>query len=414
MVCPDRTIKEVGQKSASVLYQERKNCAALSTGLDARIMSNVSSSGGLSSCDSSATTIRLGNMGNTALTSAKLTFLVDGIAQKTMNWTGNLASYESTLLSGIKVGAAAGGVHTLKVQVSNPNGSTDVNDKNDTLSTTFTVNLAGNLPFSEGFETISGLPAATWKSDKTTANGSNWSIATNTGSSGTKSCMINNMANVAGNVSTLDHLNSYSFSSTSSPSITFKVAYQRKTTTNNDKLQLLTSSNCGATWIPRWTRTGSTLASVSATGTTPFVPAATEYTSYTVNLGGLVGTSGVLFRWIFTADATSPGNNLYIDDINILKEVGIEQLENQLSFTVAPNPTPTGRISIYFNSSEKHSITAEIMDITGKVIETLPTKAVSEGENSFTMGENNQLSQGIYMLRFCVDGQCISKKIVVE
>ena len=81
--------------------------------------------------------ITIKNNGSNNLTSLVINYDVDGGANQTQNWTGNLSTGSSVNvnLSGLSVSGS--GNHTFNVQVTNPSGQSDDNPSNDQSSTPF-------------------------------------------------------------------------------------------------------------------------------------------------------------------------------------------------------------------------------------------------------------------------------------
>ena len=80
--------------------------------------------------------IRVQNYGTVTLTSATISYDVDGGAPSTYNWTGNLA-YGEFVDFDLPVINAGGGTHTFNVSISAPNGGADLRACNDTDSVDF-------------------------------------------------------------------------------------------------------------------------------------------------------------------------------------------------------------------------------------------------------------------------------------
>ncbi len=79
--------------------------------------------------------VTLTNNGTSTLTSATLNFSINGIIQSPYNWTGSLATGQS--VGNINIGSVdfvVDSAFTLQVWSSNPNGTTDQNTSNDTLT----------------------------------------------------------------------------------------------------------------------------------------------------------------------------------------------------------------------------------------------------------------------------------------
>ncbi len=77
------------------------------------------------------------NKGNSTLTSLTINISLDGNTPSTIPWTGNLAPYQSTNLTLPALSGLSNGNHTYSVFTSNPNGSSDQNTLNDTITYEF-------------------------------------------------------------------------------------------------------------------------------------------------------------------------------------------------------------------------------------------------------------------------------------
>ncbi len=103
--------------------------------------------GGLSSpqnvsgtiCGTSITPeVTIVNNGSAILTSATITYSYDGGAAQIYTWNGSLNQYASETVT-LPTVVLTGGAHTFEATVSNPNGTTDENNLNDEVSSSFTV-----------------------------------------------------------------------------------------------------------------------------------------------------------------------------------------------------------------------------------------------------------------------------------
>ena len=77
------------------------------------------------------------NNGSVNLTSATITYNVDGGSDVTYNWTGNLSTGSSQTLSLNSMSVWSSGAHVFNVSISNPSGQTDGNSNNDQASSSF-------------------------------------------------------------------------------------------------------------------------------------------------------------------------------------------------------------------------------------------------------------------------------------
>jgi hypothetical protein len=360
--------------------------------------------------------IKLQNYGSSMLTTCNINYVVDNNgAVQIQTWNGSLVTGQNTMVSLQSFNVSAG-THTLTCYSSSPNDSTDLNATNDQSVIIFNVSPNGGiLPIVEGFETANALPSSDWSVSHTASTGVDWAVTTNGAATGLKSCMIDNMNNTAGNNSIIQTFSTYDLSTLTSPALSFKVAYQQKATTNNDKLQVYSSVDCGATWVSRLARSGSALSTVSGTLGTTFMPVPANFVTYTVNINAVATSKSVQFRWEFYADPNGPGNNLYIDDINLFdaSATGIQTIEAAVNLNLYPNPS-ANQVNIGFNLSEKHSIAVTVTDMLGRSVETIDAKSYQAGESTLTIGAKTAYQAGIYLVNIDIDGQHIAKKIIIQ
>lgn len=146
-VCPDRTIYESGQKTTSQHYSfANSTCAPLTTNVnDIKLFKSTSPSGTYCTADNIVPNLTIQNYGTANLTSCTIIVKLDGNVVQTINWTGNLAMYDVAQVAINPLNAVTNGTHTLTFEAINPNGQTDENMANNTLSNTFIVNTNGAI-----------------------------------------------------------------------------------------------------------------------------------------------------------------------------------------------------------------------------------------------------------------------------
>lgn len=145
-VCPDHTIYESGQKTASAHYTfANTTCAPLSTNTnDVKAFSSTSPSG--TYCNNYVTpNLKIQNYGTANLTSCTIIVNLDGTPVQTINWTGNLAMYAGADVVINQINSIADGSHVVSFELSNPNGSTDQDPSNNIVSKSFSINSAGAI-----------------------------------------------------------------------------------------------------------------------------------------------------------------------------------------------------------------------------------------------------------------------------
>ncbi|MBS1647794.1 MAG: thiol protease/hemagglutinin PrtT [Bacteroidetes bacterium] len=359
--------------------------------------------------------VMLQNFGSDTLTSCNINYSIDNGAVQSISWSGTLITGQKATLS-LASFVATAGTHTLVCYSSNPNAGVDANPSNNQSSTLFSVSAPGGvLPFTEGFENCVLAGSTVWEVSHTNSNGADWSVTSNGAATGAKSCMVNNFSNANGNLSVLQTSKSYDLTQLTNPMLSFKVAYHKKTTAaNNDYLQVLTSTDCGNNWISKWVRTSASLSSgISAT---PYMPASSDFVTYTVNLASLSSNTSVLFKWDFMADINGVGNNIYLDDINIYDAVssGIATIASvNAELDLYPNPSVAGS-NLSINLSEQHNVSVQVCDMLGRVVEGFENKRYAAGQSIVLLNASNSYQAGIYNVVVSIDGQRVSKKMIVQ
>lgn len=404
MICPDRSVTEVGQLSATALYAAKSACSAATAALDAQMMSSTALNTSLASCDSVTPTFRLGNIGTSTLTSCTITLQVDGIAQKTINWTGSIATYGNALVTGVKVGSLIPGTHTITAIVSNPNGGADPTASNNSTNASFIIYpTVGGAMITQSFESA-GIPSS-WA----ISNGGDaltWENAT-TGYSSTKSMKVMWYSIPSGDVDIIT-LDPMSFASSTTPGMTFDVAYCQYAA-ENDRLQVEVSTNCGTTWTSVYNKAGAAL-KTKAAQTTSFVPSGTtQWRNELVPLTAYAGMSNVLVRFKATS---AYGNNLYVDNVNVSSSAGVEESEMLNQVNVYPNPM-TNNATVDFTIAETNNVSIVMVNTIGQVVLNENLGKLSAGKQNYSL-DATSLNNGFYFLNITVGNNTITKKVSIN
>jgi Zn-dependent metalloprotease len=300
----------------------------------------------------------------------------------------------------------ANGVDTVKLVATSCTGS-----KDSAIKILHIGSAALTSQITEGFET-STLPGPLWNISSTALD---WAVTSAVSATGSKSAILDNFSlNTAGDTSILESV-SYDVSAYTTPKLFFKMAYRQRLSTNTDKLQMFTSTDCGATWISRFARTGSGLASVTPPdNSAAFFPTSAQFNTYTVNINAVYGQLNVRFRFVFFAGSAGVGNNICIDDINLYDaSIGIQNFNENSDLSVYPNPS-SGSVTVDLNLIEKQNISINVTDVLGRTIESIPNKQYPAGENKLNIAEKISYQPGVYLVNINADGQIISKKIIIE
>jgi hypothetical protein len=257
------------------------------------------------------------NYGTATLTAVKIYTQVDNLAPVATNWAGSLAPLASTTIDLTQI-TSAGGPHTLKIYVADPNGAADGRPINDTLTTSFTVLTPIAGPITEGFESTTFPPPTGWKVVNPNSGSLTWERTTAAQKSGSASARIR-MYDYSGGSLHQDYLLSPILNVQDADSIilSFERAYQLYSTsaTYADSLAVVISSDCGTTFTEVWKRGGATLATVTGTTTSSYVPAAADWVNTRIDLKPLIG--GATSVMVGFKSINKYGQNLYLDDIHL-------------------------------------------------------------------------------------------------
>ena len=306
--------------------------------LDAQSLSIVSPTGNYCSGNGIVPVVSIRNAGVTTLTNLSILYKVDNNSFQTFSWTGSLASGANANVT-LPAFSTTNGNHTFTIKLSAPNGGTDGNLSNDSLTGSFTVTPpTGNTtyPFTEGFQATT-FPPTGWTINN--LNGDyTWGRTTAAGGFGASSASArithNSSTNSAGNVDelVLPYMN---FSALSTARIRFAVAHARWNATYIDSLKVLVSGDCGVTWQTLYAKGGSSLATAPDIASN-FTPTASQWRNDSVVLNSYIGNPYVRIKLV---SVSGWGNRIYLDDININ---GAAALPLSVTTSSIQSPTCTG------------------------------------------------------------------------
>lgn len=178
---------------------------------------------------------------------------------------------------------------------------------------------------------------------------------------------------------------------------------------SNDRLQVRVSTDCGATWAVVYDKAGAALATQPAQNPF-FLPPAGGWVTDSISLSAYDGEGEVNIQFRVLSDW---GNNLYIDNINVLgSPVGTNDLANLLAGKVSVFPNPANAVAnIEFELVEATAVTIDILNVNGQVVTTLDqNRDYAAGKYVRTW---NPETAGIYMARIRTQLGEITQRIVV-
>ena len=227
------------------------------------------------------------------------------------------------------------------------------------------------------------------------------------------SIWVDNFSNPAGKSEIIDS-HPLDLSALDTAFVTMRVAYAPKPNMSIETLKVYVSTDCGETWsYKRIFMSFSELASAASTAE-PFVPVSEDEWNFLVvdNIEPEERTDDFRLRLEFT---TGGGNNIYIDDINIVDEiiVGIPSRENPNYLAeVVPNPAK-GSAELRFTLPTTTSLGMRIVNASGQAVYMDENRRYPSGENRMELNLEH-LKPGVYFIELTsVLGRGVQKLVVI-
>ena len=321
-----------------------------------------------------------------------------------VSWTFPGGTPTTSTLSNPIVSYSTPGIYDVTLKVIAGNDSIAITKQS---YITVLENTGNAYPFTEDFETISTLQTNGWNSNSfDTIN--QWEITNDASYNGTKSVYLSNFNNPQ---STKDELYSkmFNLSGSSGLGLSFKYAYANKDTSNTARLQVFISNNCNTSWLQRINLTGTTLETAPLT-TTSFVPTdASQWKQAFTAIPGTYANSSFRFIFVFTSNG---GNNIYIDDINLDINSGINNLSDiNTTIQVFPNPA-NENVNVTFTLAEEKKIQIAILNLLGQTVYSTNKTSYSTGEHSVSL-DIKSLPNGMYFVAVSDDTNTTQKTVVI-
>lgn len=253
----------------------------------------------------------------------------------------------------------------------------------------------------------------------------NWTIRNH--NSGSSAWELNNSSSFSGNncvaihnfnksAPLIDELISpeYDLSAVFNPTVTFQLYFATRAASDNDKLQVFISNNCGKTWNSIYQKTANSgLKTTTVTIASSYTPAATsaEWRKEKANLLNIWAGGKVNLKFVFTSGG---GNNIFIDDINIdgINTTGLNEFENGGKLVVYPNPANT-TLNLDYVLNMDGEVQIEISDVLGKkVIQETTDGHAAEKTNKVLNAAD--LAPGTYLLTIKQNGAVILSTKVIK
>ncbi|MCI2229264.1 T9SS type A sorting domain-containing protein [Polaribacter sp. MSW13] len=391
---------------------------------DVKLESIVNLDGVINCGDVVAPMLTVKNEGINTITSLAIDYSLNGVAQSTYNWTGSIASLETTSIS-LPDETLDIGNFDLAVTV---NLTGDSYLDNNAISASFKVNDPTSNPISiNDFEDtnqsllqeVTGVSIGdTWKIGKPEGT------LLNTASSGEFVYGTSLRGNYSNNTVSYLYSNCYDLSVIENPKIKFKMGFDIEN--EWDYLTFEYSLDSGKTWsilgdatAPNWFTSSavtnssnqSTLPGKQWTGlgesSNPAGGTNAELHEYSYDLAALTSETNIIFRFNFYADEAQSEEGVIIDDFGIEGTVlSVSNNELQDNFLVYPNPS-SGIFNLSWASTGKAEVI--VYNYLGKAV--LTNKNIEENTHSLDL---SLMSKGLYFIKVNVDGKQAVRKVILE
>lgn len=287
-------------------------------------------------------------------------------------------------------------------------------DNQSTTKTGYIIVLeqGGSLPILEGFENYADVAQAQAQRKFFIGNPGNngaFEITTTAAHSGSKSLKLNNFSQTGDN---LDEMisNTVDLSNEVINDVTFsyRYAYRKKATSNNEYLKVYFSVDCGDNWSMRKSISSSTMS--SSVVTSAWTPTSADWNTVHIPFNSAVFNQFLVsnFRYKFAFEGKG-GNNIYLDDINIYNGapsdeivfgLGLTAIENISNITLFPNPND-GEVNISFGLDAPQKVAFKVLDLSGKVLKS--TVIQGNSGNNIVLLDNSDLSAGVYLVQLSTE-----------
>lgn len=311
----------------------------------------------------------------------------------TWNWSFPTGSPSTSTARNPVVYFATPGNHLAILTVTNQQGISD----QDTLQVSVT-NFSAPTIIQEGFQS-SFVPVG-WYQSNDDGNGQ-WSLSTDAGGFGTssQSAIFDNF-NIDSQGATNDLNALLNTQNMSQLQLSFDVAYAPWGGSYSDTLDVLISTDCGATYTSVFSKGGSILATAPAF-TDYYVPTVTEWRTETINLDSYTGFSDVVLVF---RNKGHWGNVIYIDNVNITNNLSTQQLIDE-ELSVYPNPLTSSDVLTISGISESYNL--RIRDLNGKTV------YFGEHTNS-KIQLPTSIQTGQYMLTIETSNKIWNRKLMIQ
>lgn len=331
------------------------------------------------------------NNGQNAISAMTLTPVFDGVAGTAVTWSGNLAAGASVSIP-LGMSSVTSGGHSYSVNINAINLGDNYIYNNGAYGSFI---VADTYQSQQVLEDFAGnvFPPAKWGLYNPSGSTTNWVRSTNAGGQNSLESAKLDLRNITtGKIMDLV-LPPINLVGTENPLLSFDVAYAQYNASSADRLQVLISTDCGATWTSVYDKQGAILATRGAI-TSAFTPSGdSQWRNEMVELVGMGTAATVIakFRGI-----SSNGNNMYVDNVNLMQANPTALAENTtLLGEVTLFPNPSGSLTtLRVNAGQASRARLTVTNTLGQIMQDKQVDLLG-GQNSISI-DATSWSAGVY------------------
>lgn len=267
-------------------------------------------------------------------------------------------------------------------------------------------------PYSYSFEDVN-IANAGWRIQNLNNGTKAWASNTNAYAGNRSLAFRNYLINSTSSLNSRDEFNSplIDLTTQANPTLTFKIAYARSSSSSNDILYGYISGDFGRTETRIFTGTASNMERTAGPlAGSEYIPVAADWKHFTVDLTPYAGMTNARIRFEYI---NRKGNNIYFDNFVIGSNTGIsETLKKDMAFNVYPNPMSEVAYA-QFELKQSEDVTVEVMDLIGRSVKTVQQGTMPAGIHSLPISKAN-LTPGIYLVNVTTAKGSFSHKLVVN
>ena len=269
------------------------------------------------------------------------------------------------------------------------------------------------LPVIEGFESLNTLNNSFWTVENKD-NNARFDLSSNAAYTGSKSVILRNFGQLAGNIDALVSSPVDLSTVTTETTLSFRYAYRKRSASNDEWLRIFISSDCGENWVQRKTFRGNGISPETASSS--WTPSSTDdwVTVHMTNITSPYWSSNFRFKFEFESDG---GNNLYLDDINIYEgtsandPLSVNSEDLIKSSGIYPNPAEN-LANVTFSLENNQNVNVSLVNMMGQTIQSNDVQAQT-GSNVVMLDTEN-VQAGIYLVKVNVGGSQQVKRLIIK